>query len=239
MYKLKSFINDNENIIVVSLVMLSIVSVIFFGTSKSSYDIKRTLRYSFTLQNKTNKVLNDVDFWVYAPVKQTSNQKTDTVTASHDYELTEDELGNQVLLFKIDQFAPYASKIIKLETKLHLSTKPINQAIQNKAVFLQAEKYVEVDNERIKQVGIDLKAADQLSSAQSVMNWVHKNIKYAGYIEKDRGALYALKSRLGDCTEYMYLFTAVMRSLGMPVRNIGGYVYSENTVLQRMQKMVM
>ena len=231
-YKLKSLLNNNKNKIVVSLVILSIVSFAFFRDDQSAYDIKRTLRYSFTLQNKTNKVLHNVDFWVYAPVKETSNQKVESITASHSYELSKVELGNQVLHFQIAQFSPYASKIIKLESTLLLSNKPVSKKILHKDIYLQAEKYVEVENPQIKTIANQFKSTDKLKNAKNTMNWVYQNIKYAGYIEDDRGALYALKARKGDCTEFMYLYTALMRNQGIPVRNIGGYVYSENKVLK-------
>ncbi len=232
MYKLKSLFSNNENKIVVSLIILMMVSIVFFGSKQSDYDIKRTLRYSFTLQNKTNTVLNNVDFWVYAPVEETSNQKVESVTASHSYELTKDELGNQVLHFKIKQFSPYASKIIKLESKLLLSNEPVFKKILYKDIYLQAEKYVEVENPQIKSIANQFKTTDKLKNAKNTMNWVHQNIKYAGYIEDDRGALYALKARKGDCTEFMYLYTALIRNQGIPTRNMGGYVYSENKVLK-------
>ncbi len=212
--------------------ILTIVSVVFLGSKQAGYDIKRTLRYSFTLQNKTNNVLHNVDFWVYAPVEETSNQKVESVNSSHNYELSKDELGNQVLHFKIKQFSPYASKIIKLESKLLLSNKPVSKKIFHKDIYLQAEKYVEVENPQIKTIANQFQSTDKLKNAKNTMNWVHQNIKYAGYIEDDRGALYALKSRKGDCTEFMYLYTALMRNQGIPVRNMGGYVYSENKVLK-------
>lgn len=229
---IKKIFNNNENKIVIFIIFMAIISTLIFSDKQSDYDIERTFRYSFTLQNKTNEILKNVDFWVYAPVKETSIQKTDTITSSHPYELLQDELGNQVLHFKVKQFAPYASKIIKLETKLHLSTKPIRQKVKNKDIFLQAEKYVEVENPQIKIVANQFQSSDKLTNARSTMKWVHQNIKYAGYIEDDRGALYALKARKGDCTEYMYLYTALMRNQGIPVRNMGGYIYSENRVLK-------
>lgn len=231
-----NFIDNKSSLTSFRLVMLLIViiliSVFFLSDKKSSYDIERTFRYSFTLQNKTNKVLKDVDFWVYAPVKETSNQKTDKITASHQYELTEDELGNQVLHFNLPQFAPFASKIIKIETKLQLSAEPVNQDINDQLVFLQAEKYVEVENLQIKTLAKQFETSDKLENARNTMNWVHQNIKYAGYTEQDRGAFYALKTRKGDCTEYMYLYTALIRSQGIPVRNMGGYIYGESKVLK-------
>lgn len=229
---LKKIINSHKIKVIVFLSFIAVISVMISDEKRSDYEIERTLRYSFTLQNKTNTILKNVDFWAYAPVKETSNQKTEAITSSTGYELTEDELGNQVLHFKIPQLAPYASKIIKLETKLLLSASPVSKKIKNKELFLQTEKYVEVNHPQIEGIAKQFQASDTVKKARNTMNWVHQNIKYAGYREDDRGALYALKARKGDCTEYMYLYTALMRNQGIPVRNIGGYVYGENKVLK-------
>ena len=229
---IKNIILKYETSIVLSLVVLSILVVLLSNDEQDSYSIERKFRYSFTLQNKTNQLLNNVDFWVYAPVKQTSNQKLMDITASLDFKLNNDGLGNQVLHFKIPYLAPYASKVISLESTLLLSTKPVNQKLISKERFLQQEKYVEVNHPKITEVAKQFQNKNIALMARSTMEWVNKNIKYAGYIEDDRGALYSLKTRTGDCTEYMYLYTALMRNKGIPVRNIGGYVYSENKVLK-------
>ena len=50
---------------------------------------------------------------------------------------------------------------------------------------------------------------------------------YVGYIKNDRGALYALKTKEGDCTEFMHLFVALCRANKIPARCIGGYVQRE------------
>ena len=57
-------------------------------------------------------------------------------------------------------------------------------------------------------------------------------MQYTGYSPKDRGALYALKKRKGDCTEFMHLFAAISRASGIPARGIGGYVCNTNMILR-------
>ena len=48
----------------------------------------------------------------------------------------------------------------------------------------------------------------------------------------DRGALYALKYKKGDCTEYMHLFAALCRVNNIPARGIGGYICRGNCILK-------
>jgi len=221
-----------ENITVLALVLVSLLLIFTLEKKAQDYTIERKFRYSFILQNKTNQLLNNVDFWVYAPVAETSNQKVINISASHEYELLSDKLGNQVLHFTFSKFAPFASKVIKLETDLLLSEMPVNKKLAFKKEFIAAEKYVEANHPKISQIAQQFTDATEITNARNALEWVHQNVKYAGYIEDDRGALYALKTRKGDCTEYMYLYTALMRNKGIPVRNIGGYVYNEDKVLK-------
>src|SRR5437868_14904954 len=58
------------------------------------------------------------------------------------------------------------------------------------------------------------------------------NVKTQTYIPKDRGALYALTERTGDCTEFAYLLTALSRADDIPARPIGGYVFKGNAVVK-------
>jgi len=71
-----------------------------------------------------------------------------------------------------------------------------------------------------------------LKTAENIFNWVANNVKYSGYLSNDRGALYALSHKKGDCTEYMYLFTALCRASKIPARCIGGYICRKNSVLR-------
>ena len=46
----------------------------------------------------------------------------------------------------------------------------------------------------------------------------------AGYAPEDFGALYALRQRRGDCSEYACLVVALCRAAGIPARMVEGYV---------------
>ena len=43
--------------------------------AESNYSIPRLVQYSFTLQNRSNRLLKKAEFWTHAPVKQTPTQK--------------------------------------------------------------------------------------------------------------------------------------------------------------------
>jgi len=198
----------------------------------NKYPVNKTITYSFTVQNTTGQPLEQAEFWTYAPVKQTGSQKVNSLVVSAPYEMINDKLGNQVLHFKFDTLAPYAVKIITIRADLLLTDTPNIENINSKDSFLAAEKYVEIDNPKLIEVAESVIGKTQLETAKNSFNWTASNVQSEMYIPDDRGALYALETRKGDCTEFMYLFAALSRINNIPARGMGGYVYSDNATLK-------
>lgn len=198
----------------------------------TEYSRSRQVRYSFTLQNTTNRLLENAEFWTYAPVKQTSTQRCVNLEASYPYQLTVDDFGNQVLHFTFNDLPPYSTKIISIKADLLLSDTPNPVSEKDSRCYLQAEKYCEADDPEISRLAKTLRAAEPVKTAENIFRWVAANVKYVGYSGNPRGALHVLRSKEGDCTEFMYLFTASCRANNIPARGIGGYVCGKNTVLK-------
>jgi len=143
-----------------------------------------------------------------------------------------DELGNQVLHFTVNDFPPYATKIIQIKARVLLSDKPVPATVKDIKPYLKAEKYIESDDPNIFNTAKKLDASGHLKTAENIFRWVAGNVQYTGYIKKGRGALYALSHKKGDCTEFMYLFTALCRAVKIPARCIGGYIKKESSILK-------
>ena len=67
---------------------------------------------------------------------------------------------------------------------------------------------------------------------QKAYLWVRQYLEYAGFIAEDQGALSALKTRRGDCSEYAYLMAAISRAAGVPARVMGGFVIPHSALLK-------
>jgi len=113
-----------------------------------------------------------------------------------------------------------------------LSDKPVPATIGNLKPYLKAEKYIESDDPGLSKAAQKLDASSRLKTAENIFHWVAGNVQYAGYIKKNLGALYALSHKKGDCTEFMYLFTALCRAVKIPTRCIGGYIAKESSILK-------
>jgi hypothetical protein len=221
------------------LITLALILVVllfgikFFSKEKLSYVVLRQVRYSFTLKNITNNVISNVRFLVYAPVKQTATQLVKTIDCSYPYKLVKDQFGNQILSFSFSDLAPYATTIIKIKTNLALS--PVSNKMPlsiNAKEFVKPEIYVESDNPDIVFKAKSFKTKDDLQTAQAIHKWVFNHINYSGYLQKEKGAYYALKHKAGDCTEYMDLFSALCRANNIPCKRVGGYLTDKDAVLK-------
>lgn len=200
--------------------------------AEKPYPIKRHLQYSYSLRNETNRVLEKAEFWTYGPVQMTATQKCERLDADHPFELIVDDLGNQVLHFTLQNLAPFATKLIRIQADVELSASPHPAPRADLPIFLKAEPRIEADSPEIIGLAKQLKGRNTLSTAESTFRWVAENLRYSGYSANDRGALYALRKKQGDCTEYMSLFVALCRANGIPARGIGGYVCPANMILK-------
>ena len=220
-------------ILLAGLVALALVLAGRFAAifAEPLYPISRSIQYSFTLENRTDRLLKQAEFWSYAPVRESPTQRCMKVESSHPHELLVDELGNQVLHFTLKNLPPLARRIILIRADLFLADAPNPMSMRDLQPFLRPERFVESESPDIAQLARKLRSGEPLRTAEKVFQWVSSNVQYAGYLKNERGALYAIREKKGDCTEFMDLFAALCRANTIPVRRIGGYVCSENAVL--------
>lgn len=93
--------------------------------------------------------------------------------------------------------------------------------------FLNPTKYVESDSPEIKQLAENIKRTysgkeDQLKAAYHYPQ-LHLNYR----LMDNRGALYALRSGIGDCTEYAAVFVAIARAMGVPARMTSEFLFNK------------
>jgi transglutaminase/protease-like cytokinesis protein 3 len=199
---------------------------------ESSYPVSRQIQYSFTITNKTANPVKNVEFTTYGPVEKTPIQWCEQIKTSHEYDLVIDELGNQVLIFKFDVIPPHGTKIIAITANLKLSKTPNKVKVRNIDLFLGPQKYVESNHDDIRKTALGFKSERPAQTAEKLFKWVSTHLIYTGYAENDRGALFALKNKKGDCTEYMYLYAALCRANQIPAQCMAGYIVTKNSILK-------
>ncbi|MBN1268514.1 MAG: transglutaminase domain-containing protein [Kiritimatiellae bacterium] len=176
----------------------------------------------YALENTGNKVLRGVEFVALAPADGAAGQQQVRLKTTPEAEVAGDEAGNQVVRFRIDRLAPYATAMVKIEAELK-----VGEEIETDVApgdWLAPEVFVESDHPEIRALAQELVGQDVTMTANAIYTWVVKNVEHAGFVSQDLGALAALRNRSGDCTEMSYLFVALCRAAGVPARVIGGFL---------------
>ena len=220
---------------VLSFACLSMAAMVFEGgPAPAAYTLDRQIRYSFTLENTQNTPLEKGDLWVNIPAKQTATQWCLRVNASEDADLTVDSLGNRVLHFKAMPLPPYGARIIRLVADLKLASASQSVTGNVAAVFKQPGPHAESAAPEIVALARQLKTkgARPTDTAKAIYTWVSERIKHSGYHPTDRGALWALQNKQGDCSEFASLFTALCRADEIPARVLSGFTCPKNMVLK-------
>lgn len=88
--------------------------------------------------------------------------------------------------------------------------------------FIQPERYVNSDHKIIQNLIQDLSGQTNEEIARNAYKLVCNRLKYDNDIPENIGAVRALKSGKGDCTEFADLFVSLCRAKGVPSRVITG-----------------
>lgn len=182
----------------------------------------RVVSASFTLRNTGDQVLSNAQLWVYAPIERTAYQRRRSLLSTHAYETQTDDRGNTILHFNISSLAPSATEVIGISTLIGFRSEPLPE-MSAEAQYLRAEPLVEIDAPEFQQQAPRFTGADVRQMALTIYEWTSRHLPHRSYLRHDQGALYALQTREGDCSEHAYLFVALCRRHGIPARVMGGY----------------
>ncbi len=95
--------------------------------------------------------------------------------------------------------------------------------------FLRQEKYIEKDHDQIQEIANGIEGQTEMDIVTNIYGYVIDNMEYAMPSKKSRGAVKALQSAKGDCTEYADLFVAICRAKNVPARVATGYMVGLNS----------
>lgn len=186
-----------------------------------------TLRYSFTLENQSDELIENVAFQTFAPVRETPFQAVEWVRSSHSHRTEVDDVGNQTLHFTIDQLPPYGQTEVSVSTKVVMRNQPGSQGTWKNADFLKSEPLIERDAPVVKDQVARVSRQQGVTTAQSWIEAAHqrvaRSLEDTGYNAEDRGAVFALEREGGDCTEFMYALVAMARNREIPAVPLAGF----------------
>lgn len=206
-----------------ALVVLVVVWVL--REEPESEVISKTVefQYQYIVENTTSEVFRNQVISLYVPMDIVNVQKLVNGNINYEYAESEDALGNRIWNVKLGGFSPYETKIIDVNFTVEKTSENVRLSGDDGNEFLVNQRFLSMDNSKLQSQAKLLKRESALETAKATYSWVASHVEYEGVITKDLGALYAMMKKQGDCTEYMYLFSALARINGLPTRHMGGY----------------
>lgn len=220
-----------------------IMLLAFFGSAfrlSAQVPQEAARHLTFTLQYtlRSNEPLKSEDLTVVLPQTWDGRQQVLSQTFSPKEGVkvfTRD--GRAYATFHLDN--PRKSEAVVVTTEANLFRDDLTTVQQNPpqivkpeaamlAPFLQQENLIEVNAAPIQVAAKSISGATDVEIVQQIMTYVKSHVHFAGNMTMEMGALRALLSGQGDCSEYSTLFVALCRAKGIPARRCTGFLTNES-----------
>ena len=197
-----------------------------------------TLVNQVIIENPTDQTMNGVRISVPLPGQDGCTWQTfvHEVFDPQPERITTDANGVRIAEYVVNDIPAHGQKVLEHRYALinYTITYQINFGLITNSIpseyqkYLQAEPGIEVNDPAIQQYAESV-AQDDTNPyviARRLFSDINLFMTYEDDPETTHSALNALRTGKGNCVDYTYLYTACLRSLGIPARVCTGYLYS-------------
>ena len=186
---------------------------------KASYDVEKNIQLTFKLTNTTDLPIQGT-FWSYLPLADTSNQQRHTITTTEQYHLSSEKNGQQKIHISLNNFAPFAQKIIKLNLQSFLAKTPnhLTELVHRP----EHHKF-----KQLQSIAQRLKKYDLETTLNNTYTWLTENIHYNKAI-KHHPISYSLKHKQANNQSISELAYGLLQANAIPSKLMGGFYYPRN-----------
>lgn len=149
-------------------------------------------------------------------------------------QVSTDQEGNDYVMLNSDEPRSVFTYSKKIEIKTFARTTPSLPSSYvvpaEYSIYTVPTPRTQSDNQQIRSLALSIteNSSDQFEKVARLAIFVNRHIKYdESLVGQESDALRVLQSGKGVCVEYSTLFSALARSIGIPVRYLTGYVYNE------------
>jgi len=206
------------------------------------YDVNEAfvgeLKHVITIMNPTNSIATGVNLYVPIVRNETARHYVIlcSITPTSGHQLLSDSSGNIYACWENLVIMPnqvftveLVYRVLSFSITYTVNSSLIGSYNKNSELYLkytQPEELIESDNHEIIEEAREITrgVSDPHAKARLIYNFVVGYLQYEMQ-EKEMGALWALEHRIGDCSEYSYLFVALCRAAGIPARIQAGFAF--------------
>lgn len=209
-----------------------------YNFSATNHDsIAQTKKLWFpSLSNRTSL---DMSGKIYQQECKILYEHNGSISSKKDSNLTGDANGNTIYFFNftVPAYGTWSFDLKANLTLREITWNPmsgITMASYNKSdpmytLYTENESQIEKSYSAIANEAALLNTSNPYATAKNVYNFVSKYLTYNDSMTGDYGAEYAMIHHYGDCTEFSYLMTALLRACGIPARVLRGIVIADSS----------
>ncbi|WP_020405656.1 transglutaminase-like domain-containing protein [Hahella ganghwensis] len=189
--------------------------------------VSKHVRYQFEIRNESDDFLHDVEVALFSPLQFPPYQGINEISLGSSYE--DDALEQSLILYKYAYpvLAPFETKIVTVKAEVEFD--PLSDNRIRPSDWLSATQFVDLNDQSIQQAALKFSGVAQEDKAYKIFDWVTTNLKPSNFLKSSKGATWALNNLTGDCTEYAYLYTALLRANSIPAIPLGGFVIARDS----------
>lgn len=196
------------------------------------------LRATITIANKGDSPLSPYIQRITYPAADIAQQQLQRIEYQYDEPYTTGQHPNGV-----DKYLEFSLKVpprssLERQVVFYLRLKPYDYEMDKRAAataitesdryFLNPTKYVESDSQEIKRIAKHISRAFAGKENQLKAAYLYPQLRLDYQKMDNKGALFALHSGVGDCTEYAAVFIAAARAMGVPARLTSEFLFSKH-----------
>jgi len=183
---------------------------------------------SYSYKDQERSIL----LWVSLPQDRPGQKVKVTNISPEPRELiTEPQTGNKVVFWKID--SPEQGTNLVFRYDIEVENSPVVNSIDDSKIRKDGEELKKLSRWTVSEPWIEITPAiaakareiagreeNPYRQAKLIFEWIVENMHYEYPSMEDRGASKSFTRMKGDCGEFSHVFTAMMRSLGVPARSV-------------------
>ena len=221
----------------ISISLLSPIAISVLKSESAVLDVTLSLPIDFKVAPDGRLSYLNVDF-VMIPVHDSRQQ-----IFSQGFNINPVSLKDNVASFRITEpnnMVIRADYGIKTTVDFSTISRKVDFPIQNLdpslyKYILETEVYD--TNQEIKHLAVTLSEGedDLFKVVFNLANWVNNNVEYdlSTVSPEQLPATWVIANKRGVCTEYSSLLISLLRSLGIPAREVSGFAYTESELFSR------
>ena len=168
--------------IIISVLVLLLITACSDSDIESAkytdeYLTTKKVEYTLQLKNNTNRELKKAKVLLYAPVDQTSSQKTIKLDVDRAHKVSKDSVGNQMVSIPYENVVVEQEDQIRLQAELQMATVPNLIQEANISQYTNVNKTLAEEEKAIfDSVVKQVETNETVDTLIKISQWVEKNL---------------------------------------------------------------